>query len=678
MRFLRILALAPLRARGLTKNAVVRRDIDVFALDGACFALAHNGSFVVRDALSGYKAIGTAANQPFRLQRSSPGTYLLYGTNDDFIATGHGTNFSVFQAPAAGPEATWRVTDTGTGNEVLLVAGESKKMIAVDPLTGKLTLKCAGSPFTLRPATNCSAAPEAEINVSGIPFIGIDESGHVEGLADLHGHLTAFEFIGGDIHCGEPWSPHGITAALVDCPDHEPNGTGAWWENLASGAYPSGMHDTTGWPTFRDWPKHSSWTHEAMYYRWLERAWRGGLRIYTNFFVNNAALCEIYPLKHNPCEDMASVRLQAARIYELQDFIDTQAGGAGAGWFRIVHTPGEARAVVEAGKLAVTLGVEVSQPFGCGIVDGVPQCSEADIDAGLDELLALGVRRLFVCHKFDNALCGVRFDEGIAGSLINVANFYSTGRFWDAETCPAGSPHDNNITAVQLDLLQGPLAALLGPEPPLTVPVYPPPPHCNTIGLTALGEYVVKGMMKRGMIVDVDHMSVKAANQTLVLLEEARDGGYAGVVSGHSWMDPAFYSRVYKIGGMAVPYGFGTEPFYQAWKEMKAAADSNFFFGFGAGFDTGGFGAQPPPRGGAAVRYPFRTFDGGSEVNRQRTGVRVFDVNIDGLAHYGLLPDWLEDLRIVAGNDGETLLTDMARGAEAYIQMWERAVQDSE
>jgi hypothetical protein len=53
----------------------------------------------------------------------------------------------------------------------------------------------------------------------------------------------------------------------------------------------------------------------------------------------------------------------------------------------------------------------------------------------------------------------------------------------------------------------------------------------------------------------------------------------------------------------------------------------------------------------------------------------VFDINVDGLAHYGLMPDWLEDLRIVAGSDGEAIISDMGRGAEAYLQAWARATK---
>ena len=67
---------------------------------------------------------------------------------------------------------------------------------------------------------------------------------------------------------------------------------------------------------------------------------------------------------------------------------------------------------------------------------------------------------------------------------------------------------------------------------------------------------------------------------------------------------------------------------------------------------------------------PFRSFDGGSLIERQRSGTRVYDINVDGVDHYGLYPDWIEDLRMVAG---QGIVDDMANGAEAYLQMWARA-----
>ena len=74
------------------------------------------------------------------------------------------------------------------------------------------------------------------------------------------------------------------------------------------------------------------------------------------------------------------------------------------------------------------------------------------------------------------------------------------------------------------------------------------------------------------------------------------------------------------------------------------------------------------------MTYPFPGL-GGVRIGKQRAGKRVYDINVDGVAQYGLYPDWIQDLGKVAGaRDGAQDPDDMARGAEAYLQMWERAV----
>ena len=87
-----------------------------------------------------------------------------------------------------------------------------------------------------------------------------------------------------------------------------------------------------------------------------------------------------------------------------------------------------------------------------------------------------------------------------------------------------------------------------------------------------------------------------------------------------------------------------------------------------------GFGSQGAPRGAGApnpVTYPFQSFDGKVTLDQQVSGERAFDINTDGVAHYGLYPDWIEDLRNARA--GDEIIDDMGRGAEAYLQMWERA-----
>ena len=93
------------------------------------------------------------------------------------------------------------------------------------------------------------------------------------------------------------------------------------------------------------------------------------------WLVDNTALCQLFPAKKNSCNEMDGVRLQAQRLHELERYVDAQSGGPGRGWFRIVTDPFEARRAINAGKLAVVMGIEVSKLFNCGVQDGQPECT---------------------------------------------------------------------------------------------------------------------------------------------------------------------------------------------------------------------------------------------------------------------------------------------------------------
>jgi hypothetical protein len=392
-----------------------------------------------------------------------------------------------------------------------------------------------------------------------------------------------------------------------------------------------------------------------------------------NDLVENRALCELYPLKRNGCNEMASAYRQIEDMHALEDYIDAQFGGPGKGFFRLVSSPAEARRVINQGKLAVVLGIEVSEVLDCGQFNGTPKCDAAQVDHELDKLYDAGVRSLFPVHKFDNALGGTKFDSGATGVLVNTGNKYATGQFWTADHCE-DPDHDNTPTPIG-DQEAALMSTLLDPaltQPLLQgqLPVYPPGPHCNPKGLTALGEHVIRSMMAKGMIVETDHMSMKARREALTILEEE---GYPGVISSHSWGDPGSQKRLQRLGGIVGPISSVSTRFAEEWRVARANRDPRFLFGTGFGSDINGLHSQPQPRPGAAqnpVTYPFRSFDGGSLIHRQRSGTRVYDINTDGVDHYGLYPDWIEDLRKVAG---QQIVDDMANGAEAYLQMWERA-----
>jgi microsomal dipeptidase-like Zn-dependent dipeptidase len=647
--------------------------VDIYAYANGCYALrdANTDRYVLRDAL-GYAATAptAAAATPFRLQATALGRYLLYGPDGRMPSAGTLDPLSPTDTP--GPAADWRVADDG--DTLRLTNVSTDRNLGVGAL-GRLVQSASNeSRWSFAATDGCATFPEVDVNVTGQPFKGPNAKARVRGFVDDHIHLGAFEFLGGRFHCGRPWSPYGVTVAMRDCVDHYPNGEAAVVENFLATGSPNGTHSPEGWPSFAGWPRDESLTHEGTYWKWIERSWRSGLRIMVNDLVENRALCELYPYKQNNCNDMASAYKQADDMYALQDYIDAQFGGPGKGFLRIVKSPTEARKVINAGKLALVLGVEVSEVLDCGEFNDIPRCTAEQINTELDKLEAVGVQSLFPIHKFDNALGGVKFDSGATGVLVNTGNKYATGKFWSAEHCD-DPDHDNEPTnptgehAETMYTLFGPV--LTQPLFQGQLPVYPPAPLCNPHGLTPLGEHLIREMMRRGMIIETDHMSMRARRQTLDLIEA--NNNYPGVISSHSWGDPGSQKRIQKLGGLVGPITHEANGFVADWREIRANRDPRFFFGVGFGSDINGLHAQPVPRPDAAqnpVRYPFRSFDGGTVIDRQHSGTRTYDINSDGVDHYGLYPDWVEDLRKVGGSQ---IVDDLANGAEAYLQLWARA-----
>jgi hypothetical protein len=664
---------------GAGRASAAAPELNRYSIVHGCFALkpASGGGFIAQTG-SGYTASAPrkSAAEPFRMQATDLGTYLLYGPARDFLGlTGAG---AVVVATSPSNLTEWTVT--GGGTSFRLGNQSSGRALAVADGGEVVSPPGRGEAFRLARADGCAKYPEAQLNVTGRPATGSPPYGEVSGLLEGHMHGMAFEFLGGKAHCGRPWHEYGAPYALVDCEDHQlAGGCAAILENVLYGE-PARCHDHVGWPTFNDWPHPRSLTHESMYYRWLERAWRGGLRIFVNLFVENRVLCDIYPFKkpgYN-CNEMDSVLREAQRIRELQDYIDAQSGGPGKGWFRIVRNPFQARRVINRGKLAVIQGMEVSEPFGCRLVPidrPSPACTPQGISSWLDRLHRLGIRQLEITNKFDNALTGVAGDGGTFGVAVNAGQFLDVSTsFWDLGPCEDPHYHDNSPgTAVipdQDQIFGVGLQELLGVLPPL--PVYGDPPNCNQKGFTDLGERAVREIVERRMIFDPDHMSVLARNQSLDLIEKL---DYPGVISSHSWSTNDALPRIYRLGGVVTPYAGDAESFVHKWQDLLAVRQKlgRQYFGIGFGADANGFGSQGMPRPSAAqnpLEYPFESFDGRVTLDRQVSGERVFDLNADGVAHYGLYPDWVADLRVLAG---DRIVRHLGRGAEAYLQMWERA-----
>ena len=628
------------------------------------------------------------AGHELTFQATGLGTYLLYAPDRTFLAaSGAGTTW----ASAPSPDADWTVRGTGRGRFTFTLA-DGRALRGTTSASGPGLTTGDAQPFALRRTTGCTAFPEVETNVSGRPFGGVTSFQEVRGWVDPHVHGQTHEFLGGRVICSPPFHKYGAAAALVDCPDHQvADGRGALLEDVLADRTPGTGHDPVGWPTFSYWPNPHSLTHQQVYYKWLERSWRAGLRIHTSLLTENHILCTVYPLKKNSCDDRDAVRLQAKDMRAMQDYIDAQYGGPGRGWYRIVTDPFEARRVINEGKLAVVMGMETSVPLGCNVQLGRPTCTEDQMLAELAEMRRLGVSQMELTNKFDNAFTGVAGDAGSTGTLTNSANFLSTGSFLRMQTCPSGyapgtedklqSPNLGDLDGgpgqtPDQDAIFGAIWKLFGDVGVQPAPLYPAGPHCNRLGLSPLGERLLSAMIDQKILFDPDHMSVAGRNAALDYLERQQAAGRpVGVLSSHSWSTPDAYPRIYRLGGFVAPYAGDSTGFVDKWRQHLGWTDRRFYFGFGFGSDMNGFGAQGDPRGADApdpVTYPFTGLHGVT-IDRQRSGERVFDVNTDGVAHYGMYADWVEDAEHVAGADGPALADDLARGAEAYLQTWERA-----
>ena len=347
---------------------------------------------------------------------------------------------------------------------------------------------------------------------------------------------------------------------------------------------PVRCHDPVGWPTFKDWPLHELLTHEQTYYRWVERAYMGGLRVFVNLFVENRALCELYPLKGNNCDEMESVRLQNRDLDALQDYIDAQNGGPGRGWFRIVKGPFEARRVIADGKLAVIKGIEVSELFGCRVYNDEPQCDRAKIDRELDEVYGFGVRQMELINKFDNAL-GAAGDSGNTGVVVNGGNRLATGHFWRMQHC-TGPPdeHDKQQPGVydhdENDMLSNVIEQFL------------PLGRRPSIRLTRTAtRWAHRSRRPRGAPPDAEEDDHRSRPPQRARAQE-RDGPARGAAlleapsRADSWSSADVDPRIYKLGGVVTPMKESAEEWIKTWQMTKAQRDPRFYFGFGYGSRT--------------------------------------------------------------------------------------------
>jgi microsomal dipeptidase-like Zn-dependent dipeptidase len=485
-------------------------------------------------------------------------------------------------------------------------------------------------------------------------------------------------------------------------------------------------HGHRGYPTFADWPQYSMLTHQQMYVDWVYRAYRHGLRLMVMTVTHSRTLCErLHRAPGAPCDDDAVIAVQIDAVRRMLDAIAEREGG----WMRLARSSQEAAQIIRENRLALVLGVEVDTLFGCA-ADGDPRCSAASYTPELEWLYGAGVRQIIPIHLMDNGFGGAAiFDDH-----MNANQMYLRGTRLEPD--PAGCEDervDFEFSKGTTSLITAQLATGVW-----YLPFYPRSPngkhgHCNVRGLTSDGETLVRDLMRRGMLVDVEHMSDRATQRTIELARaycadlprgrtcypvltshtwprdlkrRLRDGEEVGFVRPGQVIDAtselqksrAALAAIRDLGGVVgviTNQGRQFREDGQLADECPTSSDSvaraltyavelmDGRGGVGFGTDFNGFAGQTGPRFGrhacgnrgapdarAELPYPF-VDQSGDATQCMRAGERDFDFNRDGLAQYGLLPDLIADMKLV-GASGDAI-DALFSSARSYVEMWERA-----
>lgn len=709
---------------------VVYPDMDIHFAALGCWTLEADATSLRRSGDSWGFSEGEGT--PLFAQPSDLGTILLFGPEGGYVMA-EGT--ALLRSVTLESDATTYDDSYISGAEWLIETSQnaparyqlrSRRMGALLSTQGLAPDDADGAALSFVPAEGCATHPELTLNAEGSVTRTTWDDGELYGFVDLHSHIFSNKGFGGAMFHGAPFHRLGVAHALGDCAGaHGTQGrtdffgffydkvgnSGAFSElipDMLAGELSEDNHATDGYPTFTEWPNvRKRATHQAQYYRWLERAWLGGLRLVFQHATSNSVICNLsvgegWAPSRFDCEDMTAVDQQIDAAYALERYVDARHGGPGQGWFRVVTTPSEAREVISGGKLAVVLGIETSDLFNCHLTPrpGGQTCDEDHVDRQLDAYFARGVRIVFPVHKYDNA-----FGPGDGqGGFIEVGNFLNSGHYTNlvTEDCPTEfdpgfdhgdvtfgglwAPRDDYLSSPTEDFTDFPI------EPIATVLPYTAAllgaglegDYCQNGTLTEVGEHLVDQILRRGMLMDVAHLPRRSYARAYDILSAAE----YPALNTHG---RDFNGLLFGLGGMSQG-GFGRchdsdDPtahlaFYRERLSEMVAAGMHPSLGFG--FDLNGFAGGRGPRFGQEgcgpgqenpVTYPFSSFAGDVTFTEPWSGERLYDFNTEGMAHVGLIPEYVEDARL--GGAGDDDLEPLFRSAEGAIQMWERAQEKS-
>ena len=301
----------------------------------------------------GYAATATSAGeaQPFFMKPPELGRYLFYGSARDFLAA-NGAGDAAVSAAEPSPAAEWIVDEAGNAFSITSVS------------TGKPLL--GEGEFEFEQAKGCTDYPEVDVSATGEPATGPTPYGETTGLVDAHMHMMAFEFLGGAAHCGQPWHRYGAPYALATAPTTSPATARPPCSRRSSPARTrSGTTRSAGPPSRTGRRPTRSPTSSPITSGSSAPGWAGCACSSTSWSTTTSSArstrsrttARTPATRWRPCGSRSSGSTSSRTTSTRRRAARAKAGSA------IIDDPFQARKMINDGKLAVVLGIEVSQPL---------------------------------------------------------------------------------------------------------------------------------------------------------------------------------------------------------------------------------------------------------------------------------------------------------------------------
>jgi hypothetical protein len=560
----------------------------------------------------------------------------------------------------------------------------------------------------------------------GAPDTGsLMPSGTIYGDAGTDVGETKPDCIKGDIRVtsvaqalGSCNSVHGGWGTDNNCGDYIRNALVQTMEKDLGSPYNSAHgKDVHGYSTnpslaFANWPKYNDGTHQKMWIDWLRMAYESGLRVMVALAHNNKVFGEVAAHADPvPKDDVSSGNLQ---IQEIISFV-----GRHSDFMEVAYTSADLKRIVKSNRLAVVVGVELDYMGNFPINMPLSDANKRLVAAEIDRLFAKGVRYMFPVHLTDNAFGGT----AIYQDIMNIAQKLGSNTFWNIQcsnpedsvsyvysplmddkarqifqtlTSPGGvvgleflthllplPPGISEIlqpvlsTTITFSGIAGNLASAFipPPAPTCTIPIRGESGRTgqkNARGMQPIGGYAVTHMMHKSIMIDIDHMSQHTVDSALMIATRFMypvNSGHTGVRDPNATENQRLYSTLHKVSSLGGMFGVG-------WSGQNAndwignyRKGIRGMFGKGVcfGSDANSFVYTPAPRPGSRVTY-FAGFEKPQSFGKQ------WDYNRDGMAHYGMVRDFIRDLRLMGASEELKVLYS---SAQQFYLMWQKCEQQS-